>query len=877
MARELARLFDQLETEGIAPDALRRLVPDRFAEHWKETLAFLAIVTENWPKLQAEEGCIGTAERRRLLLQARADSWRKNPPTAPVIAAGSTGSIPATADLLAAIAQLPKGMVLLPGLDLESSPAVWDAVAEDPSHPQYGMARLLDRLEISRDEVRPWPAATPSPEAQGRVALVTQALVPAAAGDSWLALRDQYGRQEIADAFAGVTRVDCESAGEEARVAALILREALEQRGQRAALVTPDRRLAQRVAAELKRWNIAIDDSAGQPLASMPVGRLLRLSAQALRDDFAPLSLLALLKHPLVFCGFAPADYRKCLSLLERSCLRGPRPAPGIAGLKLALASAREDRRKPLSSQQQSAVDNLVLRLGAAIEACRSLAENAAVPLSELLDAHLSFCEALVARGGAEALPGAQALWSGEEGEALFFFFSELQESLADMRPLSPKDYPDLLDTLLAGRVLRPRFGLHPRLFIWGPLEARLQSCDVLILSGLNEGTWPDAGDPGPWLSRPMRASLGLPPPERRIGLATHDFSQAVAAPRVYLTRSSKIEGAPSVPSRWLLRLEALLKGLGLADHLAQGAAPWLAWARSLDRPEEVRPLEAPAPRPPLAARPRRLPVTAIETWRRDPYSLYARYILGLRALDPVDADPAAAERGILIHAILEEFVRRHPKGLPPKAFEELLEIGRQSFRHLRANPGLYGFWWQRFTRVATWFLEQEERRRGGARRIMAEVAGEITFEAPAGPFTLTATADRIELLGASGLAIIDYKTGGTPTSKDIASGFAPQLPLEAAIAQAGGFEGVPADSVTELAFWRLQGGTPAGEAKPVKQNPGSLAQEAIAGLRQLVEAFDNPETPYLATPWPHKAARFNDYGHLARLLEWGVGEEGEG
>ena len=885
LAQELARLFDQLETEGIDPGALAGLVPERFAAHWEETLGFLAIVTEHWPAVQASEGCIGAAAHRRMLLQARAASWQHNPPPDPVIAAGSTGSIPATAELLAAVARLPRGMVVLPGLDLECATPIWEAICEDPSHPQFGMARLLDKLGITRAEVRPWPLSGLPPERFLRNALVAQALVPAAVGDSWRNLRGRHSREEIQAAFAGVTRIECENAGEEARVVALLLREALERPEQRAALITPDRDLAQRVAAELRRWNIDIDDSAGQPLAKGCIGRLLRLSAQVLRDDFAPVGLLALLKHPLVFAAMTPSDFRKSVSLLERLCLRGPRPAPGITGLRDALAAVgvavKAGREKDgecgaTARMQEQRIGDLLARLEDLSAPHSALAAASRLDPAALLDAHLHFCEGLAARGGAQACPGAQALWAGDEGEALHSFVTELQDSLEGVQGLAPRDYPELLETLLAGRVQRPRYGRHPRLFIWGPLEARLQPGDVLILAGLNEESWPDAGDPGPWLSRPMRASLGLPPPERQIGLAAHDFSQALAAPRVYLTRALKIEGAPSVPSRWLLRLDALLKAAGFEDLLSRGAAPWLAWARALDRPPEVAPLEAPAPRPPLEARPRKLPVTAVETWRRDPYGLYAKYVLKLRALDKIDEDPGAAQRGILIHAVLEEFSRRHPEDLPCGALDELLAIGKEAFGPLRANPGLIAFWWPRFTRIAAWFIAQEEARRRKARRVLAEVAGEMSLESSGGAFTLTATADRIEFLEDGSLAIVDYKTGQVPAPKDVAAGFAPQLPLEAAIAACGGFKGLAVGPVSELAFWRLIGGQPAGEEVKIKHDPNDLAQLALAGLKTLVAAFDIPETPYLAQPWPQKAARFNDYEHLARVREWGTGGERE-
>jgi len=860
LAQELARFLDQAQTQRLDLDRLADLVPEDYADHWRITLDFLRLIGTHWPRLLAAEGCLDPAQRRNRLLAAQTAAWDRAPPADPVIAAGSTGSIPATADLLKCVAGLPAGGVVLPGLDRDSDADSWRALG--PTHPQAGLARLLAHLEIDRDAVRDWPAPgleKAAARAASRRRLIAEALLPAAATATW---RDRPPPEAATE---GIARIDCASAQEEAVTIALLLRQTLETPGRTAALVTPDRGLARRVAAELRRWEIEIDDSAGTPLARTPPGAFLRLAAACLAEEAAPVPLLALLKHPLAAGGLAPGAFRDHARRLERAVLRGPRPGPGFAGLRRALTAAR---RAGAAAEVAALKDWLAPIARAAAPFARLLGRDS-VPLADLVRAHLAFAEALAA---SESEPGPARLWAGEAGEAAAEFVADLLDAAGGFGRLGGAAYPALLDELLAGRAVRPRHGAHPRLFVWGLLEARMQQADLVVLGGLNEGSWPPEPAADPWMSRPMRAAFGLPPLEARIGLAAHDFAQAVAAENVVLTRARRVEGAPTVPSRWLLRLDARLAAAGRS--LDRGAAAEAAaWRDALDRAAATRPAPAPAPAPPVAARPRRLSVTQIETWMANPYAIYARKILGLERLDPLDAAPGAAERGSLIHAALEAFLRAHPDGLPADAADKLRAIGAALFdREALAHPNVRAFWWPRFLRIADWFLDWERGRRAGADPVGAEMRGKAVLDGPAGPFTLTATADRIDRLAAGGLSIVDYKTGAVPARGAIEAGRAPQLSLEAVIAAAGGFGQAAAGPTAELVHVHLSGGDPPGKAEPYKGDVGALVAAARDGLAGLIAAFDDPATPYLAHPDPGAGPRFDDYAHLARLGEWGVG-----
>jgi ATP-dependent helicase/nuclease subunit B len=878
LAAELMRLFDQVETERLDFAAIRDLAPEELAEHWQLTLRFLDILRDHWPGILAGEGGIDPMHRRNLLLERQSRLWRERPPADPVVAAGSTGSIPASADLIATIAGLPNGLVVLPGLDLQADATTWEKVAADPAHPQYGLAQLLSRLEAKREDVWLWPhSSRDGPERSApstRTKIVAAAMLPADATRDWPEIARNLvqpnGQAEIA--WRDVSRVDCRTEQEEAGVIALMLREAVAMPAPyRAALVTPDRGLARRVAAELRRWGIEIDDSAGTPLGMTQPGLFFNLIAAALAEELAPVPLLALLKHPLCAAGVPYAAFQGQVRLLEVHVLRGSRPAPGIAGLRTALAAAEcgDDVRSELHA--------LIDRLAGLMSDIENW--HGTIPLNTRLERHIQLAEALATRPES---PGDENLWRDEAGEALAGFLNDLMRAARGMMPVPPQSYASLLQELLSGIEVRPRYGLHPRLFIWGPLEARLQQVDLMILGGLNEGVWPGEVAIDPWLSRPMRKSFGLPAPERKIGLAAHDFQQALGAPRVVMTRAQRVGGKPSVPSRWLLRLDAFLRSLGIVAPI-EGPSLYRGWQTRLDWPDAPPvSLARPAPRPGAKFRPTRLSVTQIETWMRDPYALYARHILKLQALDRLDQEPGVADLGSLFHDILDRFLKVVGLPIPSDAEARLLTLGEAAFAGDMARPAAWAFWWPRFRQMAGWFVAEMRERQQDITTIATEARGEILIGEVSPAFRLTAKADRLDRLRDGSIAIIDYKTGTIPSARDVALGFAPQLPLEAAIAGKGGFEIAAGAPVSRLEYWHLKGGREGCAVIPIKMpdtrapaDPIRLADDAYQGLIRLLEAYGTDDAAYMARPRESFSLGYNDYEHLARYAEW-ASEVGE-
>lgn len=861
LANDLARFLDMVETERVDLGGLAALVPDEFAENWQLTIEFLKVLTARWPDELGRLGLLDPARRRNFLLDAEAAELRASPPKKPIIAAGSTGSIPATATLLDTIARLANGAVVLPGLDTGLDEEAWEAVAH--SHPQYGMKQLLARMGAARGDVALWPGIKISGRQAARTRLLSEALRPAETTEYWRARLDTL-RPEAEAALSSLFVQEIETFRAEAETIAMMMRETLEIPGKTAALITPDRALARRVAMDLRRWNIEIDDSGGKPLAQTPPVAFLRLVAEMVAQEFSPISILACLKHPLAALGQETVWLRTDIRRLEQKLLRGPRPARGLDGLRAALRQESETR----NAGELVGLDKLIDRVEAAAAPLRMALAAQDAELADIVRAHIESAELLADSGTGD---GGERLWAKEDGDAASNFVSELIASAPALGAIETRSYPRLFSDLAAARVLRPRFGLHPRLFIWGPLEARLQHADRVILGGLNEGVWPGEANIDPWLNRPMRKSLGLEPPERRIGLSAHDFVEGACASEVILTRALKVDGAPTVASRWLLRLQGLLKGMGL--ETATAAPHWVQWAAMLDRPETIAATEKPMPRPPLSARPVQFRVTEIETLIRDPYAIYARKILGLRVLDPIDADVAAAERGTIIHEALEKFAVLYPEGLPEDPLPKLIRIGEEVFSSAMDRPGVAAFWWPRFKRIAHWIVDYERSHRQTMRRAHAEVTGSVVIDGLARETTLNARADRIDEMRDGTLAIVDYKTGQLPTAKQVETGLTPQLALEAAMAARGGFKNLDAAETSRLLYLRLTGGETAGEKRLISSD--GLVEETWARLVALLAQYEKEETPYLSRPRPMFQGRFNDYDHLARVKEWSASGEG--
>jgi ATP-dependent helicase/nuclease subunit B len=832
LAADLARALDALVVEEIDPRRLTEAVAatDDLARHWEKSLAKLQLIHQAWPGILAERGAIDLADRRNRLLRRTAERWRTEPPDAFTIAAGVTTAAPAVAALLARVARLPDGMVVLPGLSLPDvmPDAEWDALGPDEAgrgeetHPQFHLKLLLNRIGVGRAEVQRWRYSGRAASSPPRARAIANAMAAPDFSHKWQSLRPADRR------LSGIRLAELPDSAAEAQAIALALREALETPGKTAALVTPDRQLGARVSALLERWGVTADDSAGRPLSQTPAGTLLLGIAAAAVEELAPVPLLALAKHPLV--GGEPDERLDWLDAVRELDLelRGPRPAAGVAGLDAqfgALSAWRRVRPRFVT------LDRLFA---------------APLPLRH-------FAEALMT--AAEALAG-EAAWRGPAGRLAAELIGQLQESgSADRLTVAADGAVAVLRQLLDQRTVRPPYGGHPRIAIWGLLEARLQRADLVILGGLNEGVWPALPAPDPWLPPKVRANLGMAGLEYRIGLAAHDFASALGAPDVLITRARRDSRSPTVASRFLLRLDAISGGLPRDTRLER-------LVRALDDPGPARPVARPEPAPPAEQRPDRISVTAVDRLKADPFAFYAQAILGLRVKDPVDADFSARWKGEAVHKVFQDWLQHDecdPNRLRPRA-EQLLA-------HEAVHPMLRALWSPRLLEAIDWMAELERSNQAEGRTpLRAEAAGEAVVAG----VTVHGRADRIDRLADGGLAIVDYKTGAPPTQKAVDAGFALQLGLLGLIARAGGFEGVSGEPEA-FEYWSLarHKGTFGRLMRPDKdRDRGEFLARAQVSFAEAVGRWLTGSEPFTAKLNPAYAP-YGDFDQLMRLEEW--------
>lgn len=847
LAGDLARTLDQLIVEEVDPARLSSLDLGDLTDHWRASLELFRVVLDHWPEELARLGRIDGATRRVLLLRRLKERWRLDPPPGFVCAAGITDAAPAVARLLRRVALLDRGLVVLAGLDRDMDEAEWQALGPhepDPVtgrapraievHPQFHLKQLLERMGLARADAARWPDGSDHDASEARGRTIATALAPAEYTARWTALRPQQ-RQ-----LAGVRVAELSSPAEEAQAIALALRAAVEQPERTAALVTPDRALARRVSAHCARWGLDVDDSAGRPLSITPPGTLLTAICDAATERFAPLALLTLLKHPLVRAGDARARWLDGVRRLDRN-LRGPRPSPGLDGIATALGEAAGD----WWAEVRALLDPLATAFA-----------DGTAPLATLVAA---------LRDAADALAGAEA-WRGPAGRAAADLLAELEtEAPAGPASATPEDLAPMLRLLMDEIAVRPPQGGHPRLAIYGLIEARLQSADLMILGGLNEGSWPASAAPDPWLAPRIRATLGLPGLERSIGVAAHDFGQGLGAREVLITRARRDARAPAIPSRLWLRLAAMA-----GDEFDRARDRQLeGWTRLVDDTGTPQPASRPAPRPPVALRPTAMSVTQVDRLKADPFAFYAQRILRLSALEPVDADPTAAWRGTAVHGVLEAWARDHAcqvDALRPLAIAILSDPG--------THPLIRALWQPRLLAAVEWIAQRMAAEQQAGRKVLAAEGRGGTQIAG---IDLSGRFDRIDHLPDGTLGIVDYKTGKAPSAAAVRAGFSMQLGLLGAIAEAGGFAGI-GGTAGGFEYWSLaknREGSFGSVSTPVDPNgkndrvlTGEFVDRARAVFTDAAQRWLTGDDAFTAKLHPEYAP-YAEYDQLMRRDEW--------
>lgn len=845
LAQNLAVLLDTVYQQNIDMDKLDSLLDDSssYAEHWQRTLKLLDVIRRRWPEILQEQQKVDAVERRNMLLKAELEYWRQTKTEQRIVIAGTTAAFPLLKELVKTVADLPNGEVWLYGLDTYLSDSDWQKI--EVSHPQYELKELLGYLNEKRETVKNIGVKNL------RQNLISECMRPAVTTDKWLDLRQ---RQELKESLQNIHIVECDDMRQEAYAIALIIRDVLRQSQKTVALVTPDRNLARRVVSELKRWNVKADDSAGLPLSLSPIGIYLRLIAEVVESHFSQTSCLALLKHPLTACGL---ERKECLRLIRR--------------IELYWRGSRK-MKEGLGEEEQNLLEDLHLRLQPLVE----LYGKSKISLQQMLITHIQVAEILA---DTAQKSGEKIIWKQDDGHTAADFISDLTANSSVFEYIAPRDYAKLFTKLIQAQNVRVRYGMHPRVKILGPIEARMTQFDVTIVGEANEGFWPQQPPSDMWMSRQMRADFGLPDAERAVGVTAADFAHLLNAPEVYITRSQRMDGTPTAKSRWMLRLETILTALLGSKKQIYSLYDmyYSALAKYDERAQNTVNIAPPAPRPAIDKRPLELSATNINAFLRDPYTIFAKYILQLYPLEDIDRNFDRRDYGTLVHKAVELFNKKYGAHYPINAKEELLKLGEELFSKASIPTEVRVFWWPQFEQTVDWLLNKEQEYRIDIVEVYNEEKGKMHISLSDGhKFTITGTADRIDVTENGDINILDYKTGssGFPASLQLFKlGYEPQLPVEALIAMNDGYEKIKAPvKINSLRCWRL-----GKEVCELSEDDSKIAIGITEqNLRQRLHEFyeQTPPAPYVYKPDPASAPKYSDYEHLSRYAEWAIKDD---
>ncbi|MBY6218013.1 double-strand break repair protein AddB [Qipengyuania aquimaris] len=862
LARETGATMDRLLVEDIGPEQLvDEKVVDIFpdlSKHWQDSIRLFANVQAKWLAWLGENGVLDAAARRNRLFDEARQTWKASPPNTPIVAAGVTSAAPALAKLLRVVSELPQGAVILPDFDLTIDADVWDELgragaAPSPgdtvftrddavTHPQYHLKLLLNRMGVGREEVQPWHRKGMTAAPPERSHAISAVFLPPEASKAWVDLPAEKRR------LSGVRIMQAANPEEEAQAIALLVREALAEPEKRVAVVTPDRPLARRVVHHLARWNIVADDSAGRPLSQNAAGRAFLLAAEVMSEGARAVPLMALLGHPLVDGGMERGVWLRRVRRLERA-LRGPRLAPGLEPARAEVAKLAEKR--PEIAEWWEAAEEKLLPL---VEIDR----DAPASLADLID---------TLAASAEALCG-EKLWAQEDGRTLASFVEEFRLHAREAGfAVAPRDVATVLADAMEERAVRPPYGGHARVQVLGLLEARMNRADLVISAGLNEGIWPARGSVDALLAPPVLRALGVPGGDFRIGLSAHDLAGAMGAPEVVLSRSERDEGGPAIPSRFLLRVQALLGELlpRYEDHEI------IELARAMTRAEPAPEYPRPRPTPSADQRDVDISATALDRLLGDPYQFFAQKILGLSDLDALDADPNPLWQGNVAHKILE----RWHIARKSDASARIAPIMEQVLDEENADPLVRGLWQPRLQKALEW-IEETVSSYAGREVVAVEARGSMHFD----DVFVHGRADRIDRLEDGTLAIVDYKTGKPPSKAMVEEGFALQLGILGLIAESGGFpdaQGQPG-SYEYWSLGRAKDDNPHGfgyvevPLKLTDRQKGVLPEEFLphthTKLGEAIGKYIKGDAPFTARENPDYPA-YDTYDQLMRLEEW--------
>ncbi len=847
LANDLMDLRNEMYSENVSVEKLRSLSKENISSHWQHSLEFLNIIFEYWSK---DIGDVPIEAINLEIISILDKKWRLNPPQYPIIIAGSTGSRGITKSFIKLVSKQQKGLIVLPGFDFSQTKEVWDSFQKSKDfedHPQFRYFELLNELSINPKNIKNWKNEKIAPTPRNQ--LVSLALRPAPVTDQWL--EEGPKLTELKSATSGLTLIEAPTSRDEANAIALCIRKAVKE-NKSISLITPDQNLLRQVNAALGRWNLIPDDVAGKSLSVTPIGIFLRQIIRLIGQEITAENLIPLLKNPLTNSG--GAERGKHMNLV-RSIELNLRENQNRSGEILEFLS------KKLNESKKSNDTSWLHWVQNSLESLQTMRT------ASLTD----FLEVLIRTGEQFSngpLEKKGLLWLENSGERAKNVLNDLLNAGSKIKILDISEFSNILNFILNKEVVRETVNVHPLIKFWGTLDARISNTEITILGGMNEGIWPQIKNADHWLNRSMRKEAGLLSQERKVGLLAHDFQQGINNNTVIITRSERIDDTPSVPSRWLNRITNLLKGLGTdgrnqLDEMKTRGNFWLNLAKAVEEPRQnMTPAERPSPVPPLAVRPKHLSVTQIEKLIRDPYSIYARYVLKLKKLQPLKKQANVLLRGNVIHKIMQKFSELTKNNQNLLNSLELIKLSEDIFSKEVPWPAIRSVWKIQFKKTIPLFLEAEKLRRQNASPLFFEHPGS-TFLSEVG-ITLTAIADRIDKNRLNELLIYDYKSGKPPTLKQLET-FHKQLILEALIAENGGFKNIPAAPVISICYISLNNAHPNTEKIITREDIEKIKNE----ITQLVSYYHSDITGFTARLRMEKLEIVSDYDHLSRYGEW--------
>ncbi|OFW96610.1 MAG: hypothetical protein A2977_03455 [Alphaproteobacteria bacterium RIFCSPLOWO2_01_FULL_45_8] len=809
--------LDEIRTEGISLTTLKNFssVAGQ-AEHWEKIQKFLTLVSDHWDAILKDEKCVEPVTWQRRFMDIQADLLERDRTKAPIMIAGSLGTIPSTARLIKVISTLKNGVVILPGLQREQKKEFLSS-----RHPQFFLHRLLKKLNSAPEGVRELPS-----KEWNNASLFLEKIFDSRFTGPWI----------LPPSMENIQYIETSDQGEEARIICISIRKALEEGKKKILCISSDPKLLHRVSAELGFWSLSVSVQK-KSLLDTQIGSFLHLATLWFSSPFPTVVMASTFKHSFV------KKKKDVWNLFEKYILRTWVGNASLLAIEHLLERESAELEPDVCDRLKTFYETLKNHLVFVQEA---------QPLGFYLDKLESLIAWLL--GSETDLENLFLELAPEEGVVFQQLWQDLKKSSA-LIMTHPKMLSEILFSLLQDhQIPNVSKGNNESIFLMSPAEARFMEADFKILAGLNEGTWPAELRVDPFFSSSMRETLGLPSLETRFSQSAHDFLSAICIPvPVLITRSLRVGGVPSVPSRFLSYLEMRMGAYNLTFSQNKDLK---VWARNLNSVSQKTDLQAPRPLPPVSQRPKRLSVTDVSILLRDPYSIYAKHILKLTRLEPFIPEEKSRLFGLFVHNFLHRWA---PTSETPM---DVLLSGRAKFLfELYLGPVEQSrFLWEKFSILFEWVKQQKK-----LANTSTEIKGEFSFAVEDHLFTLFGKADRVDW-DQEGAILIDYKTGSIPPLSHVKEGKASQITLEALIFLRGGFSDLPPRlPLRDLQYWGLL----SEEILSIKEDLSLLTAQTQQNLEQLISSFYKETTPYLSHP--KGFIKEGEYDHLARLQEWSV------